>query len=946
MASRYCIGIDLGTSNCSLSWIDTLDLTAGVRTLNICQWDSEHSYFSAHMLPSFIYLPPKNLRRQEAFKLPWPVEESEQSTTVPGLLARNMLSTVPERVIHSAKSWLCHQSADGESPFLPWLSELTDAHEKISPVEATACLLKHLRQAWDAGPGQAGASESFIRQHITLTVPASFSEAASRLTRKAAELAGYPSDRLYLLEEPQAACYDWQYSSHLTQEQHTKLQTWKDFVSISQKKMEKLLEESGQKTFVILVCDIGGGTTDFSLIELKEKDGEIFTERKFVSDHLLLGGDNLDLRIASLLESHMEGSELARRSRLALRHEARKIKEKVLSSLSCEPSDELHVAIAKEGSSLFGLGQSVSIRQDEVRSCILDGFFPDCTNDPAAADSGDIPGLRDWGLPYARDCRISAHLAWFLRGQAVDAVLFAGGTMKPPLLQTRILTLLESWQKRAPVQLKSPDMDLAVSRGAALAGAARMLGEGRIRGGYPRSLYLEIARPEEESTLACILPRGLDTESPYQVPGLRFKAQLGKAVSFRMYQSLREHDTPGTLIHDWKHRPDIHPVASLSTRLEAKEKGATHVTLEVSPGKTGLLTLSCLQDQKPTSENKKNPDRWDLTFDVRACQEHNPQPSATDAQRELIWGASDQEQKVQECFSRIYGKSRKKAAPQETPSEFIRTVETYLGIPKKSWGLVQLRALWEIIRSGESRRSRSEQHEAVWLNLAGYTLRPGYGADADPLRMEELWDCFHKGPAHASSPRVRTQWWIMWRRVAGGLNRQHQEQILQKILPAIRKDDASPEIYLLAGALERIAPSLRLRLGQLLTDALISGRLACGEQKMLALSRIVSRVPLYAGPEAIISPEQVVIWGQTLDKLAPGSPPGKVAKFFYSRGGRIIGNQDLDLDETGRQYFLRKLKQLRAGEELSKVVCSYLPISHEEQQSLFGEELPPGLTLS
>ena len=938
---RYCIGIDLGTSNCSLSWIDTLDLAAGVCSLDIIQWDSESTRFSAKTLPSCLYLPPKAACKDNRYRIPELDPADSDTTVVAGLLARNMLAISPERVIHSAKSWLCHQSADGEADFLPWLSDVVPGNEKCSPVAAMAHLLTHLRRCWDKGPGSGGLSESFARQHIVLTVPASFGEPASRLTMRAAEIAGYPQERLRILEEPQAAFYDWQYSVAGTLAGGHSCD-WEGIVRAGARQIYSVSKEVGKTPFMVLVCDIGGGTSDFSLLEIKDQEGLPRAERRFVSDHLLLGGDNIDLHLAAILETRLAGHRLTPRARVALIHEARKIKEKALSS-SDDGSQEYHVSVAQEGSSLLGSTLSAVISKEEARDAILSGFFPFCEREPEKV-VGSSEGLRDWGLPYARECRITVHLAAFLRGRKVGAVLFAGGSMKPGALQQRILSVLESWQGIAPARISSHNLDLAVSRGAAFAGAAGFFKEGEIRGGYPRNLYIEVARPDGGRSLACILPKGFAAEEAWFRPKTGLRARLGDPVSFRMFQSSRVQEKLGEVLDDFCTRADITPVAGLSTVLAAPEKSAigklVDISLGIVLGKTGLLTICCRQDGVAGGNAAG---RWDLTFDVKETNQNASEPQ--EAAALMATGMNPKKRvEIDRIISRYFGKAKKGAAPGN-PASIGREIETCLGQPRDQWSLADLRIIWGILKVGQSRRGRSEAHEAAWLSLAGFSLRPGYGAESDRFRVAELWQIFQKNMCYPASAKVRAQWWIMWRRVAGGLERSWQEKIFNKIFPSILKDQATPEIYLLAGAMERLSSSLKARLGQCLIESLLTKKSSAVDQKVLALSRLSSRFPLYGGPETILKPAQVMLWAEALDKIPKGNPGCRMLKYFYAQAGRVLNNADLDLDQQSREKFIKKLSELGAREEMIRGVRGYQPASRDDHQALFGEALPPGLML-
>lgn len=956
--SRYCIGIDLGTSTCSLSWADTLDLSAGVRVFKIRQWIDERSVAPADFLPSFVYLPPKTSWKKGQLTLPELKSETQVSppSYALGDYAKKQVVKTPDRVIHSAKSWLCHHGVNAEDPFLPWHSELLEGNEKQSPVEATALYLKHLKDLWDAGPGAHGQAEQFCAQQIVVTVPASFSELASRLTLKAIELAGYPMDQVRLLEEPQAAFYHWRYSTGL-KSLSGGCERWEDLTTASAKQLQSSFktDQVSLEPTIILVCDMGGGTTDFSLLSIKQTSKETLPEpqRYAVSDHILLGGDNIDLRIAKLLEADMMDQTKTRLepSRwAALVQESRKLKEKVLNEgHQGLPEDTFYVSIPGSGSSLMSSGLSASLSRQQIKDEILEGFFPFCERN-ATSELEASGGLKEWGLPYAFDCRVTYHLAEFLAGQRVDGVLFTGGSLKPDFLQYRILDLLQKWQGTRPVHLENHSMDLAVSKGATWSALASRFKSGEILGGYPRNLYIEVAQQTGDNVLVCIVPKGFQSDSPFVLDQLKLKVRLGEPVSFKVYSSVKKSGIAGEIISGWSQDKDIKSLANLQTRLKIDKKGSartkseTNILLEVQLGKTGLLSLTCLNDS-PDQGSESHRQRWNLNFNVRASSISSDKD---DTQTGALTG-QDSDQVTQESTEKqiglYYGKPKKGEKIPGTPAKLIRELETIYNTNKDQWSLSQLRSLWGPLKDGETRKGRSELHEATWLNLSGYALRPGYGDELDDFRTSDLWESFKKGMSHPGSAQVKTQWWIMWRRIAGGLNREQQELIFGKIFPAIRKDEATPEMYLLAGSLERISMNQKVRLGQVLTESLTRKKASCAEQKLIALSRIASRVPLYGGPEAIMKPERVTLWAKTLKELPAQSQARKTMRYFYSQAGRIINNRELDLDDQSRKEFLKELTKLNAEPELTEVVERYVPMDHKSQQRLFGEKLPAGFTL-
>jgi molecular chaperone DnaK (HSP70) len=474
--ARFSIGIDLGTTNSTLAFV-SLDGDAESEVLAIPQWDSPSATAEAPTLPSFLYLP------EDAVKARLKGEKAADAAWIVGRLARAKAAECPDRVAHSAKSWLCHRAADCRAPFLPWGSAGIAAERKISPVRACALILEHLRDAWNARFAAAGAGFAFDSQNVTVTVPASFDASAQRLILAAAQEAGFPVT-VGLLEEPQAAFYRWL-------EKH-------DFV----KGLWATLSGRGAGPHHVVVVDIGGGTSDFSLFELRPNGGGggLGIERVAVSKHILLGGDNMDLAVARRLEPQLvSGAERLSGGQWAhLIARCRDAKEKALSSEG-PPDEAFTVSIPGRGSSLVARARSARIARAEIEELLLDGFFPEC--DAHEAPIQTKAALGEWGLPYAADPAVTRHLAEFLKDRpAVDAVLFNGGSLHPRPLRQRIRREIGKWQRGpAPIVLENPEPAFAVARGAALFGKIARSSAQRIEVGSAHVVLLEAgATPSAE----------------------------------------------------------------------------------------------------------------------------------------------------------------------------------------------------------------------------------------------------------------------------------------------------------------------------------------------------------------------------------------------------------------------------------------------------------------
>ncbi|HYV64749.1 MAG TPA: Hsp70 family protein, partial [Myxococcales bacterium] len=540
---RYSVGIDLGTTNSAIAEVDFAIEPAGAGEplpgalpLQVPQIVAPGEVVARPLLPSFLYLPSPVEAPEGAFDLPW----GESSDSVVGQYARDRGASVPGRLVASAKSWLSHPGVDRRGQLLP--AGADPEVPRLSPVEASARILRHLRAAWDAL--HEGDGLSLSGQAVTLTVPASFDAAARELTVRAAAEAGLT--QLTLLEEPQAALYAWVQASG---------DSWRKSVRPGE---------------VILVVDVGGGTSDFSLIAVGEEDGRLALSRLAVGDHILLGGDNVDLALAHLVQERLrgEGRKLDAWQFAALTYACRQAKEHP----ELQSRGKVPLAIPGRGSGLVGGTVRTELSFRELRA-VVEGFFPEVGIDSAPARQPRV-GLTTLGLPYAQDPAVTRHLAAFLRraGGAPKkpgatfihptAILFNGGVFKDDSLQERVASLVETWvrDEGGPTlkRLSSQSLDLAVAEGAAYSGLARR-GRGiRIRGGTARAYYVgvETAAPAVPGMAPpvkalCVAPFGMEEGSAVEVPALSVGAVVGERTSFRFFSSSsRRDDRPGTVVED------------------------------------------------------------------------------------------------------------------------------------------------------------------------------------------------------------------------------------------------------------------------------------------------------------------------------------------------------------------------------------------------------------
>ncbi len=938
---RYAIGIDLGTTNCVLAYVDLRTQPFGAKVLPIAQLHSLDSLVESPLLPSyFYYVTDAESGAGQINPFTGSVDEGSPGYVV-GVAARERMSGLPGRVIDSAKSWLAHGGIDREAPILPFGSEDIAAELQLSPVEASATYLAYLCEAWDHAFARHDADNAFVKQHIVITVPASFDEGAQALTRKAAELAGYP-DTLRLLEEPQAAFYVWLASAASAGN-----------ASASAQLLERLPALASEPQ-TVLVCDIGGGTCDFSLFRiaaLADARARPAIERIATSDHLLLGGDNIDLALAHLLEPLLKpgaDERLSRQQWSRLVPQARALKEKVLDA-AAETEDEraaaFRVSIPGDGAGLFASALSATVSRDAVEQTVLEGFFPLTPVDemPRTRRSG----LREIGLPYAADTAVSRHLAAFLRGRPIDAVLFAGGTLQPRLLQRRLVTLIESWQGKRSVQLVLPDMSLAIAQGAAEFGALTCIGRERIGGGYPRSVYLELQRENREPTsrLVCVLPQGFQEGRTLKLASPVFELLVNRPARFGAYTSnRRKDDVAGSIVA--LDPTSFHPLPALNATLTLADAGANprqtamkrvSVQLEARLTELGVLQLALV--------NEPMGKRWRLDFNLRkplAVELSGVARESTHSERI----ATEPVNAARARIALLYGKKQTLDA-RDNVKHLIRDLEQILNQERHSWGVTLMRSLWPALYAGIGRRARSLAHEITWLYLAGFLLRPGYGSELDQWRMSELARCLDVGVVHRHDKRPQSNWWMMWRRTAGGLSAEQQERLFEAAMRELKKSGSEfSEGTRLLGSLERVAVPDKVALAAMLFDLIVRGKAANQPHIFWALGRLLSRVPLYTSVETVLPAAVVEDYFSRVASLDWNELGMQPLNLVFSLACRLTNIRALDVHDSVRARVIDKMKRADARPEQVRIVREHCEVSAADRNDLFGEQLPAGLRLS
>ena len=591
MSAKYVIGIDLGTTNSALAYADIQAENPEVKLLPIPQLVAPAVIENRNLLPSFLYLATKQEASTGAYDLPW----AKGRDFVVGEMARRQSAELPDRTVGAAKSWLCHSKVDRHQSILPWGA--SDDIPKVSPVTATRRFLEHLVAAWS----HAFADAPIAEQNVVLTVPASFDASARELTREAGSLAGLP-DSMVLLEEPQAAVYAW-----LT----TFGDRWRKTLKVNES---------------LLVCDVGGGTTDLTLVRVSDEEGELTLKRVAVGNHLLVGGDNMDLALAHHVAGLFakKGVNLDPWQSVSLWHSCRQAKETLLAA---DGPKKHPISILGRGSKLIGGTVTVEVSRDAALQLLADGFFPECKvgDKPARQRSS---GFQEVGLPYEADAAVTKHLAEFLQNHGTDDgpadpthILFNGGVFKADPFRKRLLETLKNWFPDRPPQILegTHDLDHAVARGAAYYGWSKVNGGVRIRGGAARSYYIGIetaglAIPGAPRPLRalCVVPFGMEEGTELDVPSDAIGLIVGQPAQFRFFSSAtRKEDQPGVRLQRWTD-DELIETDSLEATLPKDDAIDDHyvpVQFHTQLTELGVLELWCV--------STRGNGRWKLEFSVR-----------------------------------------------------------------------------------------------------------------------------------------------------------------------------------------------------------------------------------------------------------------------------------------------------------------------------------------
>jgi molecular chaperone DnaK (HSP70) len=988
---HYVVGIDLGTTNTVVAYASVTPGQEGICLLQIAQLVAPGQISATPLLPSVRYHGAPGELAPADIALPWdqpasakpadgnhlpegPVAAEEGPTVVLGHLARKFGAQVPGRLVVSAKSWLSHAGVDRTAPILPWGAP--EGVPKVSPVAASASYLAYVHQCWN----RQFPEHPLEQQDVVLTVPASFDEGARQLTMAAAREAGLLE--LRLLEEPQAVLYDWLFRHR-----------------------QSLALDLAQ-THLVLVCDVGGGTTDLSLIQVQVQDGEPILTRIGVGDHLMLGGDNMDLALAHLVEARFDpaaatdgSSAPARLSSGAwsqLMERCRAVKELLLSP---DAPAQAALTLLGTGARLVKSARSVELLQGEVETLIVDGFFPMVARDDLA--SRGRSGIVGAGLPYARDPAITRHIASFLQRQGTvrdgndalpetlvpDTLLLNGGVFRSSALVRRVGDTLAAW-RGAPLRiLDNDDTDVAVARGAV---AYALAGRGHapaIAGGAARSYFLVLDGDGDRAAAGgaeraiCVLARASAIGQEVVLGDRTFALRIGQPVRFHLVSSNAGHIPQVGDVIDLNDENLVHlpPIAMV---LQADPGGAAvagagkrqiRVHLASTLTELGTLQMHCIEaDATADSDEKREPvaRRWLLQFQLQgdgSGAQGQPQHSAAP-----VPGLTQAIDKIE----RIFG-ARAQQVETRDVKQLRLQLEQLLG-SRERWSTPLLRQLFDALLARARGRRRSSEHERVWLNLAGYCLRPGFGAPLDDWRVGELWPLFESGIQYGNDSAVCAEWWTLWRRVTGGLDRPAQLRLLADFAcnvqgggdaAATLVNGSFDDMLRLCGALERIPSDYKVEIGTWLLDQLPQpdgargqppsqqsgkqtgksphdeqGKRAVQAARVLwALGRLGARLPFHGNAEDVVPPAVAAKWIETL--LALDWKRIDAAPFACAHIARMSGDRARDVAPQLRERLIARLKASAASPGWVLMVQQVVQLDADDERRMLGEALPPGLTL-
>jgi hypothetical protein len=730
-----------------------------------------------------------------------------------------------------------------------------------------------------------------------------------------------------LLEEPQAAFYSWLHSH------------------------SDSLEDSLSQTRLALVCDVGGGTTDLSLIKVESTGHGPGLTRIGVGDHLMLGGDNMDLALAHIAEARIavSGGRLSAANLAQLNQQCRSAKERLLSSASPE---SVKVTVLGAGAKLIGGSRSAELRKAEVSEMILEGFFPRVS--PYERPRRARGGIIEFGLPYAADPAITRHIADFLAchsrvsAEALemsssaeeipvpDTILLNGGVFLSETLSDRLLEILGQWRGKPLQRLINNHPEQAVARGAVAYALGRAGKAPRIGGGSPRSYFLALEDDVSGHNAVCLLPRGTRDGQELLLTERNFSLLVGKPAGFHLYSSTA--DTPwktGELVElDKTKMLSLPPIATVLDAEKCDGRAEIPVQLAATLTEVGTLEVQCVAASGP-------PQRWHLEFQLRG---RDTQPESIAAEMPSRFTEACQ------LIERMYGQQKRSVEPKEI-KRLHSELERLLG-PREAWHGMLLRELFEVLWNGAGKRRRSSDHERIWLNLVGFCLRPGYGYPLDDWRVEQLWTIYCNGIQFGKEARNWAEWWILWRRVAGGLDEALQRQLFEDIAyylqppgrakrPPGEKKLGYDAMVRLVASLERLPVEKKIEVGEWLLKRL--GKPKENIQTWWAIGRLGAREPVYGSTHQVVPVKIAEQWLlQLLDQDWKKKEPATFAATLLTR---MTGDRERDIGSTMRSRVSERLRAVKAPLSWVKMVNEVIELSAVDEKRFLGDSLPVGLKL-
>lgn len=930
-SNQYYVGIDLGTTHTAVAYAHSTK-KHDIQLFQINQLISPGQVAERALLPSARY----HAAAEELAEADT-VFSGEQ--LIIGEAARLLGAKTKGRLVASAKSWLSHPSIDHNADILPWGS--AEEIAKVSPVDASASYLNHVRTVWN----QRFPDAPLELQDIVITVPASFDETARALTLQAADKAGLKS--IKLLEEPQAVCYDWlhRHSGNLA--------------------------EALAGIHLLLVLDVGGGTTDMTLIKVEHGQTEPKLTRIAVGDHILLGGDNIDLALAHLVETRLvqEASRLPAADFSALTEQCRIAKEHMLAD---NAPNQWTITLLGSGSKLIGASRSTVLSQDEVKQIALDGFFPLTAIDelPEKKRSAVV----EFGLPYSAEPAISKHIAAFLQlhknaakdalhgnGIVPDAILLNGGLFKSSAISQRILELLSNWRGKPVRALENIHPELSVAYGAVNYAIARRGKKAKIGGGAARSYFLIIetapngnsAGPELHQKYGiCVLPKGSPEEQEIILHNRRFELKTGAPVRFDLVSCSGDNlAKAGDIVEITDEYHALPPFVITFTGNSGEINKETIVELGVTLTELGTLKIQCIdinaaqfpgQNTDETGAHQQK--RWNVEFQIRK-QHASRQLTGIDLPPQITCAI--------DCIQAVFGPKSKNVNPNAVKN-LRPELEKTLGKERSEWDTHLLRTLFSALLEGLKYRRRSEHHERVWLSLAGYCLRPGFGHPLDEWRTGQICSIYQQGIQFTNEIQNWSEWWTLWRRIAGGLDETLQVRIYDDIANYINpassrqpnvakqaKQRSFEDMVRLGAVLERLSTDKKVQQGEWLLKRLEKSGEA--QQFWWALGRLAARIPFYGNHHNVIAPEIAEQWLNAI--LKQDWKKNTHAAFAATLICRKSGDRVRDIDESLRQTVIDKLTLSKTPLSWREIVTNIQELDAKEEIQFYGETLPPGLKL-